>query len=193
MNDFKELEFKYKADDVKLQDFVTVITNLVPDVRLDTSSWDYYYTKPNIKEEFIRYREASEPELTKKRKVKEANNWERDEYDLPLDPDKITRKIVEGWISTDGYKENFRIYKSCFIFWVGSVNYVYYIVYDENMKEKGRFIEVEVNKKEVPKLGMDKAIEALKNAETVLTSVGITPQNRMKKSLFELFVKNEEK
>lgn len=189
MTDFKELEFKYRAEDVKLQDFIFAISNLSPEVRKDISSWDYYYTKPDNREEFLRFRDSDSPELTKKRKVKEANNWERDEYDLPLDPVKIDRKTVEAWISTDGYKENFRIYKSCFIFWVGKVNYVYYIVYDENMKEKGRFIEVEVNKKEVPKLGMDKAVELLKDSESVLAVLGITAANRMKKSLYELYVK----
>lgn len=189
MNDFKELEFKYKADDLKLQDFISVISNLSPERRLDTSSWDYYYTKLDNKEEFVRYRESVEPELTKKRKVKEANNWHRDEYDMPLDPKRIDRKTVEAWISTENYKENFRIYKSCFIFWVGKVNYVYYIVYDENMKEKGRFIEVEVNKKEVPVLGLDNAMLLLKDSESVLSALGINPQNRMKKSLFELFAK----
>lgn len=189
MNDFKELEFKYKADDVKLQDFIFAIENLTPDKRKDVSSWDYYYTKPLNKEEFIRYRESDHPELTKKRKTKEANNWEREEYDLPLDPKRIQRKIIEAWIKTDNYSENFRIYKSCFIFWVGEVNYVYYTVYDENMKERGRFIEVEVNKEAVPRLGLEQAMKILKDSETYLAALGITSQNRMKKSLAELYLK----
>lgn len=189
MNDFKELEFKYKADDVKLQDFIVAIEKLSPYKRMDVSSWDTYYTKPNNKEEFLRFREAGQPELTKKRKTKEANNWEREEYDLPLDNARVSKKLVEAWIKTDGYAENFCIYKSCFILWVGKVNYVYYVVYDENMKERGRFIEVEVDKKEVPELGLDKAITTLKDAELALSVIGITSQNRMKKSLAELYLK----
>lgn len=189
MSDFKELEFKYNANTVKLTDFLSLITNLSPEKSKITSSWDYYYTKLENKEEFLRFRDSDSPELTKKRKVKEANNWEREEYDLPLDPNRTNKKTVEGWISTDGYTENFRIYKSCSIFWVDKVNYVYYIVYDENMNEKGRFIEVEVNKDQATALGTKKAMEVLKDAEIILGALGISPQNRLKKSLFEMFVK----
>ncbi len=57
------------------------------------------------------------------------------------------------------------------------------------MKERDRFIEVEVNKKEVPGLGLDKANSVLRDAELVLAPLGISSQNRMKKSLAELYLK----
>lgn len=185
---YLELEYKYSATHTSLSDFLEVLKNLSPEKELKTSSFDYYYTKNNDKNSFIRYRESDNPELTIKRKVN-TSNWERIEVDLPLDKSQCTKPLVDAWVNLENYKENFRIYKSCFIFWVGKVNYVYYIVYDENLKEKGRFIEVEVNKKEVPALGLDKAKALLKDSETVLIALNISPQNRLKKSLFEMFVK----
>lgn len=189
-DEYRELEFKYNANGVKLQDFITMAENLNPEKRLDISSWDYYYTG-NIKEQFMRYRESDGAELTIKRKVVNANNWERVEVDLPIDSKRVTRKLIDNWVGLEGYKENFRIFKSCFIFWIGQVNIVYYTVYDENMKEQGRFIEIEVNKSEVPKLGVENAFKKLKELEQTLSILGITPQHRLKKSLFEMFVKGQ--
>ncbi len=57
------------------------------------------------------------------------------------------------------------------------------------MKEVGRFIEVEVNKEQVPILGVDKAVEELKAASQKLEEFGISAQNRLKLSLFEMFRK----
>jgi adenylate cyclase class IV len=56
------------------------------------------------------------------------------------------------------------------------------------MNEKGRFVEVEINKNKVTELG-DKVMEVLKEHEQHLSALNITPQNRLKKSLFEMFKK----
>ncbi|HEY8366158.1 MAG TPA: hypothetical protein VIL57_03330 [Bacteroidia bacterium] len=192
---FKELEYKFNADDIKLQEFIHLMNTLGYHTRKDTSSWDHYYTNANP-DEFQRFRESETPELTKKRKVKSTNNWDRVEVDLPLDAKKVTEDIVHAYVSLDGYKKNFSIYKSCFIFWFDNVNYVYYITYDTNMKELNRFIEVEVNKEKVTDLlslrdqeigSFNGPIQVLNEAEQALKSIGITPQNRMKRSLFELY------
>jgi len=189
MEEFKELEFKYKADQVKLSDFVNLMIEVGYDLRKDVSSWDHYYTHVDSKEEFLRFRNSDNPELTIKRKVKDANNWERVEVDLPLDKNRVNKYVVDSWVGLEGYKDNFTIYKSCFIFWKPLINMVYYIVYDENMTEKGRFIEIEVNKDKVQGIGVDLAFQQLKDMEKKLTALGINPQNRLKKSLFEMFVK----
>jgi adenylate cyclase class IV len=188
-NEFKELEFKYRADTISLSSFNKLMSELKFFIKKDVSSWDTYFTKGDNKEEFKRFRYSDKPELTKKRKVKTANNWERFESDLPLDSTRLTDNIVEFYVSLDGYKKNFKIYKTCFIYWFENVNIVYYIVYNEDMNEQGRFIEIEINKEKIPLLGIDKAFEELKSYEQQLTVLGISPQNRLKKSLFELFVK----
>ena len=185
MSEFLELEFKYKADDVKLSDFLKLMETLKVTKRLDVSSWDHYFVKSE--DEFLRFRNGQNPELTIKRKTKDTNNWNRVECDLPLDQSRITKDIVTKFAELEGYKENFSIYKTCFIFWLDNVNYVYYIVYDSNMKEQGRFIEVEINKSSLGNL--TDPTEELKKQEKLLEPLGISPQNRMKKSLYEMFKK----
>lgn len=189
MNEFQELEFKYKANEVKFVDFEKLVNSLNLTKSLDISSWDHYFVKNE--EEFLRFRNGSTPELTKKKKIKDTNNWIRVECDLPLDPKRITQGIVNQFADMEGYKLNFKIYKSCFIKWTPEVNYVYYLVFDENLKEIGRFIETEINKEKIPELIKEgkNPEEILRKSEELLLGLGISPQNRMRKSLFELYKK----
>jgi hypothetical protein len=77
-------------------------------------------------------------------------------------------------------------------------------VYDKDMKEQGRFIEVEVNKDKVSYLRHqhysswlshlqpeDGATHYLSEQEKLLNKIGISPQNRLKKSLFEMYIKDK--
>lgn len=186
MSEFIELEYKYKADNVKLTDFQRILDKYQTTKKLDISSWDTYYTKSA--DEFVRFRDSTTPELTIKRKIKSENNWQRIEVDLPLDLKSCTPEKVDNFLELLDYKRNFKIYKSCFVYWLDEVNFVYYIVYDENLKELGRFIEVEVNKSKVTDVLA--AVTSLNFYEKALEPIGISYQNRMKKSLFELFVKD---
>jgi adenylate cyclase class IV len=188
-DEFKELEYKYNANYIKLTEFINLMGTLSIKGRSDVSSWDYYFTSVANEDEFMRFRESDRPELTIKRKTKSANNWERVEIDLPLDLQRIKLNKVETFGKVLGYSENFRIYKTCFIFWLENVNYVYYIVYNKDMVEQDRYLEVEVNKERVPVLGVEKAVEELKTAAQKLTELGLTPQHRLKKSLFEIYRK----
>lgn len=185
----KEMEYKYRAGDIKLTDFISLVEELTYDHKKEVSSFDYYYTIPNNSDMFQRYRESDEPEITKKRKVKDSNNWERIEVDMPLDPKKITKAIVDRYVGLDGYKENFCIYKTCFIYIQEICNLVYYTVYDKEMKELDRFIEIEVNKDKAKELGTEDSLKHLKELEEKLSVLGITAKNRMKKSLYELYRK----
>lgn len=187
MNEFSELEYKYKADDISLKEFHELMATLPIVKRKDVSSWDHYYTN-GIDDEFIRHRNSLNPELTIKRKVKSTNNWERVEVDLPLDSDKAKNVIVGKFVELLGYKTKKSIYKTCFIYWLEHINFVYYIVYDDNMEEKGRFIEVEVNKECLPKEAPNAAAH-LQKGQDILTNLELGPQNRLKKSLYEMFIK----
>lgn len=189
MEHYKEFEYKYDANKVSLSDFTALIEGMNPLRRLDVSSWDHYYTTPKDENIFQRYRASKDkPELTKKRKTKDTNNWQRIEVDLPLHPD-VSENIVRKFVSLDEYEPNFTIYKSCFIYFLENLNFVYYTVYNEEMKEKGRFIEVEVNKDKVTELGEEESLKLLKDGENQLASLGINAKNRLKKSLFEIFRK----
>ena len=190
---FEELEYKYRADNVKLSEFQNLMSlrKAVIQDRILASSWDIYYAQTEFEDSFQRFRmDARRPELTKKVKTKDGNNWVRVESDLPLDPARVTEEKVAFHVGLDGYKENFRIFKYCDIYFEKHLNYVYYIVYDHNMQETGRFIEVEVNKDSVAVLEAERpgaAMDELRIGEQNLEALGITAQNRLKKSLFELF------
>jgi hypothetical protein len=187
MTDTLEIEYKYKSDGIKLSDFEAIFLPLKPKT-LRVGGWDFYFIKENSPDEFQRYRESEKPELTKKVKTKDSNSWKRVESDLPLCRERATFEKVAFHVGLDGYKFNFKIYKNCVIFFLEDINAVYYTTYDENMKENGRYIEVELNKDRVEALG-DKAMDVLKEWETKLAQIGITPQNRMKRSLFEIYRK----
>lgn len=189
MDKFTELEYKYRADNVGLQQFKDLMKEVGYLRSLTVSSWDLYFTN-NTEENFIRLRESPvTPELTIKRKTKDSNNWNRKEVDIPLSASRFDRQAVEEFVALEGYEENFRIYKSCFIYFLEYVNYVYYIVYDEQMTEKGRFIEVEVNKDKLENWypSWTTPPDTLKRSEQKLEVLGITNKNRLKKSLFEMF------
>jgi hypothetical protein len=188
MNEYTELEYKYNADDITLKSFMSLMEELPSIHKKDVSSWDHYFTNETNKEEFIRFRESDQPELTIKRKTNQNNNWERVEVDLPIDRSKLKLETINKFIGLLGYTPNTSIYKTCFIYWLTYINFVYYIVYDEDMKEKGKFIEVEFNKNMLPE-HLDKVADQLKYGQEVLGKLGLVPQNRLKKSLFEIFVK----
>jgi predicted adenylyl cyclase CyaB len=182
--DFKEIEYKYRSDDIKLKDFKELMESLNPINLLEVSSFDHYYT--NDKDEFIRYRKSeTKPELTIKRKLTDTNNQYRTEVNLNLN--KNTEQTVEAFVNLLGYKENFRVFKTCWIYYFDNVDVVMYIVYNSNMKELGRFIEIELL--EDKKIEKDKAFEILNEYESKLGKLDITPKNRLKRSLFELFKK----
>ena len=182
MQDFLEQEYKYRADNISLTDFKKLMKTLPIKSKLQVSSWDYYYCN-NEEGSFLRFRDSPTPELTKKVKLNVSNCWKRWEIDLPLDKDRVDKETVTKFVELLGYQENFRVFKTCFVYWLDKVNYVFYNVFDENMKEVGRYIEVECNKNS----GADQS--HLDEAADKLKELGLNPSNRMKKSIFELYNK----
>ncbi len=183
-----EYEYKFRADNIKLTEFESLMETLPFIKKQVCSSFDYYFLKEGSIDEFQRYRESDKPELTKKVKTKTANNWSRIESDLALDPNRVNFKQVQYHVGLDNYKFNFKIFKSCSVYWFDNTNIVFYTVFDENMNKLSSFIECEVTKECVNSLG-DKAFDVLKECESKLEPLGISPQNRLKKSLFELYRK----
>lgn len=191
MNDFSleiiELEFKYKADNVKLSDFTNFAKLQSPHDTLEVGSWDIYYgdNTYGLPFDFLRHRLGTEPELTLKIKSKESNNNDRVEVDLKL-------KSMPAWIIAKfcqllGFSERFRIYKDCNVFWYKNISLVYYIVYDINKEEQGRFIEIECTKDATAFTSKEQAMEELVAFEKTLSVFGITAANRLRKSIWETF------
>ena len=186
---FKEIETKYAADDKSMQDFIDLVVPMNPVKTMLVSSYDDYFVNKN--DNFIRYRYTDDHgELTIKYKTTDKNNNERIEINLPTAGDNLSH--VAEFCKHLGYNWNFGIYKTCKIYWVDHMVLVYYVVYDKEMKELRRFIEIEADEEhdwESEQVAWDKVVEY----EKLLQPLGITPQNRLKKSLFEIFYKPEKK
>jgi len=182
---FKEIEYKYDAKDVSMNKFVDMMETFKIDKKMLVSSYDDYFT--DSQGNFIRYRYTDgRGELTIKRKLSEHNNNERIEVNVPTAGDNL--KTTEAFVNLLGYQHNFGIYKTCKIYWIEKVVLVYYVVYDKEMKEQRRFIEIEANE-DLPWENEQAAWDEVQKWEKVIEPLGITPKNRLKKSLFELFRK----
>lgn len=181
---FKEIEFKYDASNISMNDFVErVEKELSISKKMLVSSHDDYFV--DSIGNFIRYRYTdNRGELTIKRKLNCNNNNERIEINVPTAGDNF--KTVSAFVDLLGYKHNFGIYKTCKIFWVDNVVLSYYVVYDKEMREKRRFIEIEANE-EVQWKDEAEAWAEIEKYEQFLEPLNITPKNRLKKSLFEMF------
>lgn len=183
---FKEIETKYDASDISWKSFVDLVDSFKPNKWMMVSSYDDYFTnKDNC---FIRYRHRDDRgELTIKKKVIDKNNIERIEVNVAASDNNLT--TIKAFTELLGYTFNFGIYKTCKIAFLDTVVLVYYVVYDEEMKEQRRFIEVEANEH----YGWEseqQAWEEVIKFEKLLEPLGITPKNRLKKSLFEMFRKD---
>lgn len=188
----QELEFKYKADAVMLGKFQAFADEETPKKFVFVGSFDTYYSGPDFfKEkglEFVRFRQGTSPELTIKIKMNETNNNSRIEIDLPLSR-KVTKFIVEKWLSWFGFKENFEIYKECYIYFYEKIDIVYYIVRDkEEGKILGKFIEIEA-RKDAKFESEEEAWNLVKEMEQKMSIFGISAANRMKRSMWEIFRK----
>lgn len=179
---FREVETKYYADDIKMDDFIALMHSLNPEWMM-VSSYDDYFTNENG--DFIRYRHHDHMgELTIKRKTNDSNNLNRIEVNLPTEGK--SSKTVAAFVDLLGYKHNFSIFKTCKIAFLEKVVMVYYVVYDSNLNEKHRFIEVEANES-YRWSSEDEAWEEVLKYEKFLEPLGITSKNRLRKSLFEIF------
>lgn len=181
-----EVEAKYKAHDIKYKDFRDLVDKLNPRWQ-EVSSWDDYFVNRSCKEDFSRYRNFDgKGQITSKEKTSDANNNTRIEYNINLGDNKF--ETIEEWHKSKGYKHEFKIFKTCFIAWLPTVDLVYYIVYNEELKELDRFIEIECLE-DHPWKDEEEAWNEVIKYEKMLEPLGIVPQNRMKKSLFEIYKK----
>lgn len=142
---YVEIEQKYKADSVNVNDFIAKLETFNPDSKLFVSGPDIYYEKGS---DVLRWRNAADKnEFTIKKRHSSKNTFIRDEVDLKIS-DNSPETIVK-FIEALGYTKCFKIFKNCFIFWfsseMGKVSVVIYEVTDEAGYIK-RFIEIEAEK-----------------------------------------------
>lgn len=180
-----EVETKYRVKNLKLTDFVELATSWKPTRYVETAGYDYYFVNEDLSA-FCRFRAGDRFELTTKKKTVNANNFIREEYNLLIAHGEPLEKVA-GFCKSIGYPDlNFKIYKSCFIYFYETFDLVYYIVFDENMKETDRFVEIEMLE-DYPWDNSEQAWNELVKIEAKLETVGISKKNRLNKSLFEMY------
>lgn len=194
MSDFnikiQEIELKYYAENISLDKFIKFAVDQNPNKKLFVGSYDTYYSSPSYMSdnglEFVRFRHGITPELTIKIKTSSKNNNSRIEVDLPLSK-SVSKFIVDKFLALLGFQENFQIYKDCYIYYYDKLTIVYYRVLDkEDGKVLSTFIEVEA-RKDANFDDEDHAWAYVKDMERKLSSIGISPQNRLRRSLWEIF------
>jgi len=185
---YLEIESKYSADNISRLDFKSLLSTLNPKNFLYVESKDVYYTKGE--NEFLRHRNRpnfgsdERSELTFKKKHISTNNIVRTEVNLRVD--KNSAELVEAFCKGLGYEKNFSVEKFCDIYYFDDGDVVYYSVIDEEGKTAS-FLEIECD--EDADLTEDQAREVISKYEKLLAPIGITPQKRMKLSLFERYRK----
>lgn len=185
---FREIEFKYNAADIGLGDFADFCRNHGSYSEIIASGYDHFYEKADDPDSFCRLRSGADMhQLTFKRKTQDANNFVRTEHNIDLSRSTTTEQI-SALCAEFGYKFNASIFKNCFVCKYDTYTFVYYICYDTAMKELGRFIEVEMSE-EHSWQNEGEAYNHLLVLEKLMKPLGISPQARIKRSLFELYRK----
>lgn len=196
--EFHEFEVKFRVDESKLNDWKQLMrdykkqnpTEYKEFVYIDSD--DVYYTKESSNEdidyEFVRYRFSDgekRAELTTKRKLKDSNNIIRKEQNVRVDQND--RATIHEFVTDGlGYKYNFTITKYVQIYIFKDATIPWYTVVDEDGK-RDTFIEVEVDEKLLHSINEDQAWAIVSKYEKILEPLGITPRNRLRKSLFEMY------
>jgi predicted adenylyl cyclase CyaB len=187
--EFTEFETKYKIADGNVQyEFKRIMEQVHSLNCFYVQSDDVYFVKGD---EFLRYRFADDKkvkrsELTYKAKIKSANNIIRKEINLRVDAND--RNTVKEFCETLGYIYNFTINKACHIYHADDATLVFYSVRDSD-NELTHFIEIEVG--EDLKVTESQGWDIIKKWEKALEPLGIKAQNRLRKSLFEMYRKIE--
>ncbi len=188
VQDFNEIEYKYKADEIDRMSFKDLVKSLNPKSFIYVESKDIYYAKS--KDEFLRYRMPSEnklsgeenrQELTFKKKTEDKNNWTRIEVNLRIDLNDPF--LVNAFCTGLGYTKNVELIKCCEIYFFEDADIVYYSTKNEEGEYK-YYIEIEC----MENCGMtkEKSLEVLQKYEKLLAPLGITAQKRKKLSLWEI-------
>lgn len=203
-----EYETKYRVEDFLLIEFKQVVEALPEEKKfIYVEGPDLYFTYPDawFKDKlqwdstgtFIRFRKPSygldngRRQVTWKYKPKDAkNNIKRKElnWDVGTTPEKTILEQIE----CSGALFNFSIVKNCHIYKFEDATLVFYTVYDTTEgkpKKADSFIEIEVDEETIAQLTLEQAHSVIEKYEKLLAKIGITPQKRLKKSLFEMYVR----
>lgn len=195
-----EFECKYRVEPHVLIEFKRIVEKL-PDIKsfLYVEGPDFYYSHADYDESsFGRYRRPSfgldggRAEWTVKFKPKGAkNSIKRIEVNWRVD--QTPEDDVKRGAELMGFKLNFSITKNCQIYKFDDATLVFYTVYDTTegatSQKVDHFCEIEVSEEKIYKEGLteDQAWAIIEKYEKILAPIGITPQKRLRKSLWDMY------
>lgn len=195
--DHIEFETKYRVNNDITMQFKLLVESL-PSFQefLYAEGPDEYYIKDEL---FARYRKESNKgpnsraEITVKIKPDGAkNNIIREEFNLRVD--STPKETVVKFLSSLGFSYNFTIIKSCFIYRMEDATLVSYSVADitdGTLKKQDHFVEIEVSEEKIHTMTEAEAWTILTKYEKALEPLGISPQKRLRLSLFEMYKKDK--
>lgn len=202
-----EFETKYSVEGHLLVEFKKLLESLPahksflyvegPDEYWNYPKW-WFENNPqwSPKGTFARYRKPSygldngRKQLTWKYKAIGAkNNIQRIENNLDL-TDRTTDSMVKNQLECSGMNFNFSIVKNCHIYKLEDATLVFYTVYDTTdgkAKKADNFVEIEIHEENIAKMTEEEAWDIIKKYEGLLAPLGINPQKRLRKSLYEMY------
>lgn len=182
-----EIEFKYSAADLSLIKFRKFCIKRGPIKSIDVTGVDHFFSHTDERDSFYRHRlSPSDNQLTFKRKTN-TTNYIRIEHNIDLAP-SVSEQAVKDLVALSGYRYNSTIVKNSFVYLFDYYSLVYYICYTEDMKELGRFIEIEM-KEDYDWTSEEDAFGELVTLERLCNSLGTSAKTRISESLFELYRK----
>lgn len=188
---YREVEFKYDARQISMEDFTQFCQDRMPQKFVNASGYDHFYAKVNEPGSFCRHRVGADSnQLTFKRKTDPANSYIRTEHNIDLDG--TSEDQVKALCQEFGYEYTKSIFKNCFIYRYDYYILVYYICYDAGMQELGRFVEIEM-REDYAWESQDAAWNALVTMERLIKTLGVSKDKRIAESLFEMFGSKDKK
>ncbi|HXN74915.1 MAG TPA: hypothetical protein VN855_00300 [Candidatus Acidoferrum sp.] len=195
--DHIEFESKYRVEQSILLPFKLIVEKMSTFKEFVYAEGpDEYFIKDSL---FARYRKEANKgpnaraELTIKIKPEGAkNNIIREEYNVRVD--STPRETIVKFLSALGFKHNFTVMKSCFIYRMTDATLVFYTVADVtdgSLKGEDHFVEIEVSEELIHAMTESQAWEILTRYEKLLEPLGLNAQRRLKKSLFEMYRKDK--
>lgn len=194
-----EFECKYRVEPHVVVDFKKIVESL-PDLKsfLYVEGPDFYYSHPAFDDRsFGRYRRPSfgldggRAEWTVKRFPQGAKNGIK-RLEMNWRVDQTPEEDVKRGAEVMGFVLNFAIKKSCQIYKFDDVTLVFYTVYDitsgSAAEKVDHFVEIEVCERMISQgLTEDQAWAIIEKYEKVLAPIGINPQKRLRKQLWDMY------
>ncbi len=195
---YTEIEFKYSANNITRKNFDIFMSEftpfkkellILPPFEGGKDSVDHYFSNGK---RFFRWRNSTETngtetwELTSKTRTSKVNNNIRNEVNLPLVTEGMSFDKAKAFSEMHKLFYDFSIKKSAKVIWVENVVISHYATYTLKNNKLDTWLELEADES-VEWSSEAEAMETVLEWEKKFAVLGITPQHRVKRSLFEMY------